>query len=165
MHIIDKILGALHLNFLNRKNSPSTKQVIKKANVDGDVVGRDKITLANSISDNLLSNEEKMVLKYLDLLRIQNLPPRDKTKTILSKLEIKDCSTLNDSKYIKIEREIEGEYFVMTSNGIRHMDNLPTSEKASIMLPKDKKLSDEVMAKQWSRMEENKRNQWRNSAK
>jgi len=33
------------------------------------------------------------------------------------------------------------------------------------MLPKDKKLSDEVMAKQWSRMEENKRNQWRNSAK
>ena len=73
MHIIDKILGALHLNFLNRKNSPSTKQVIKKANVDGDVVGRDKITLANSISDNLLSNEEKMELKYLDLLRIQNL--------------------------------------------------------------------------------------------
>src|SRR3989338_6817834 len=103
MTIVDKILGALHFTFLNRKSSPSTKQIIKKTRVNGDVVGRDKVTLTTSAPDNLLSNEEKMVLKYLDSLRIQSLPPRDKQKTMLSELKIRDCSTLNDSKYIKIE--------------------------------------------------------------
>lgn len=41
MSIFDKILGALHLNFLNRKESPSVK--VKKSIVRGDVFAGDKI--------------------------------------------------------------------------------------------------------------------------
>lgn len=39
MSILDKILGALHLNFLNRKNSPSQKLKLKGGSkISGDVV-------------------------------------------------------------------------------------------------------------------------------
>jgi len=45
MSIWDKIFGKLKLffKFLNRTNSPSTSIKVKNSNIDGDVVGRDKI--------------------------------------------------------------------------------------------------------------------------
>ncbi len=41
MSIFDKILGALHLKFLNRKESPSIK--VKESNIGGDIFAGNKI--------------------------------------------------------------------------------------------------------------------------
>ncbi len=124
MNIFEKLVGEVKLisRFLNRSNSPSNKASLKSST--GNIVQQAGRDLNIGVGNNeFISNLEKRVMyrlykKYLEENKLFQWKFTDACGT----LGIADGSyvgTLNDSKYVKLD----GEYLVLTSDGIRYMDS------------------------------------------
>lgn len=166
INFLEKIVDKISSKFLNRKNSDNSKNVLNNSNA-GDMAGRDlyKTELLFSQSGISASKLEKKLLKLLYLEYEKNgVNNGKKVPHAYKELDIKygsDISTLNDSKLIKIEND----FFKMTSDGIRYIENLKTEDINDIVLPSEKKEWDELMRQEEVRIEENRRNSWKNSAR
>ena len=116
------------------------KQVVKKSQFQGDVVGRDKVTTNNPINAKF-SNNEKRILKLLYILHSENKYPRINIPEAFNKLNIKEgtfVGDLNDSKVVKIE----GSDFIITAEGIRYIESLDKNELQKIVLPEEQREMD-----------------------
>lgn len=155
-NFLKKIADEIRLSFLNRTDSPSYKQNIKKSEVNGDIVARDKVVNTNT-SAIKLSNNEKRLLKLLYLLHKDNINPRIKITEAHNELQIKDgtfVGDLNESKAVSIQ----GEFYVITTDGLRYIENLSLEDLSRIVLPKDQRERDLIVQKQLEMFRKNRMN-------
>ncbi len=121
-----------------------------------------KINYTNT--GNSISNLELKVLKILYIKYKNREYPRNNIIKTYKELDIIDgtyVGTLNDSKYIKIN----GEDFLITSDGIRHMDSLTKEQLNAIVLPEEQKERGKIIEKQKEMFEKNAKNSYKNSSK
>jgi hypothetical protein len=132
--------------WFKKENSPNHKANIKSASIGNDVVVGDQYNFL--AKEYPVSDLEKKILKVLYNFHKNNSGASAKIKIVdvYKQLEIENgqwVGVLNDSHYLSVD----GEYFSLTTDGLRYMDSMSDVERNEILLPVEKREEEKMVGK------------------